>query len=83
MDKQELTKIIHNILWMIFDRVFVIVMGLFVTLRIVNYYQMYDYGVYQYALSVVAILEMGTFFVDARVVKKCIWHMTIVMSFLV
>ena len=70
MDKQELTKIIHNILWMIFDRVFVIVMGLFVTLRVVNYYQMYDYGVYQYALSVIAILEMGTFFVDARVVKK-------------
>ena len=72
MSRKEISKIIYNILWMTFDRVFVIVMGLFVTLRIINYYQISDYGIYQYAVSIIAILEMGTFFCRCKSGKKAI-----------
>lgn len=66
----DLKKIISNTLWMIFDRVFLLVLNLLVTVKIANYFGVMEYGNYQYAVSVVAILEILVAFVDGRVVKK-------------
>jgi len=53
-----------------FDKDFFIVLNLLVTVRVANYYGSLEYGNYQYAVSVVAILEILVVFVDGRVVKK-------------
>lgn len=63
-------KLITNIMWMIFDKVFILLLNLLVTVRIANYYGAAVYGIYQYAVSLIAIFEVLVRFVDARVVKK-------------
>ena len=70
MNKKDLKKILYNVFWMILDKILVMIMGFIVTLKVINHYQVFEYGIYQYVLSVIAIIEMGTFFVDSRVIKK-------------
>ena len=55
---------------MIFDKVFLLVLSLIVTVKIANYFGVVEYGNYQYAFSVVSILEIFVTFVDGRVIKK-------------
>lgn len=55
---------------MTFDKVFILILNLVVTVKIANYFGVSEYGNYQYAVSVVAILEILVAFVDGRVVKK-------------
>lgn len=66
----NLKRILANTGWMLFDKVFILVLNLVVTVRIANYYGSLGYGTYQYAVSVVALFETLVQFVDARVVKK-------------
>lgn len=63
-------KVIENISWLVFDKVLVLLVGLFVVLRIANYYGPSEYGLYQYALSINTLLGVLILFVDGRVVKK-------------
>lgn len=65
-----LKQILSNTLWMLFDKVFILVLNLVVTVQIANYYGSLGYGTYQYAVSVVALFEVLVTFVDSRVVKK-------------
>lgn len=66
----SLRQILSNTIWMLFDKVFVLVLNLVVTVRIANYYGTFGYGTYQYAVSIVALFEVLVTFVDGRVVKK-------------
>lgn len=68
--KGDKIKILSNIMWMLFDKVFMILLGLFVTVEVANYYGVSEYGKYQYALSIVAMIEILVKFVDARTVKR-------------
>ncbi len=63
-------RILANTGWMLFDKVFILILNLIVTVRIANYYGTSGYGTYQYAVSVVALFEVLVTFVDGRVVKK-------------
>lgn len=66
----NLMRILANTGWMLFDKVFILILNLVVTVRIANYYGTLGYGTYQYAVSIVALFEIFLTFVDARVVKK-------------
>ena len=66
----DVKKIINNVLWMIFDKIFVLLMNLLVTVQVANYFGALEYGLYQYAVNIVAIFEILVTFVDARVVKS-------------
>lgn len=55
---------------MVFDKVFLLLLGIFVTVKIANYYGVEEYGKYQYAVNIVAVFETLVTFVDARVVKN-------------
>jgi len=86
MMKTEKSKILSNIFWMTFDKVFILLLNVFVTVKVANHYGATEYGVYQYAISVVAILEVLGSFIDGRVVKKqyletdpsiLVWNVTI------
>ncbi len=70
MAKDDLKRIIANIAWMIFDKVFLLILNLFVVVKVANYFGASEYGNYEYAASVIAILEILVTFVDGRVVKK-------------
>ena len=63
-------NILSNTLWMLFDKLFILILNLVVTVKVANYYGTTDYGVYQYAVSVIAIFEILLTFVDGRVIKK-------------
>ena len=63
-------RILANTGWMLFDKVFILVLNLVVTVKMANYYGTLGYGTYQYAVSIVALFEVFVTFVDARVVKK-------------
>ena len=67
---ESLKKILSNTMWMLFDKFFILALNLVVTVKIANYYGSTDYGVYEYAVSVVAIFEILVTFVDGRVIKK-------------
>lgn len=68
--KGELKQILSNTLWMFFDKIFILILNLIVTVQIANYYGALGYGTYQYAVSMVALFEVLVTFVDGRVVKK-------------
>lgn len=63
-------KILINTFWMLFDKVFILFLNLVVTFRVANHFGKLEYGNYEYAASIVAILEILVTFVDGRVVKK-------------
>ena len=67
-------KIVYNVLWMIFDKVFMLIMNLLVTVQVANHFGAMEYGSYQYAVNVVAIFEILVTFVDSRVVKSKYYH---------
>ncbi len=68
--KSDTKKVISNILWMIFDKAFILIINLLVSVKIANYYGSTEYGFYQYVISIVMIMETVLTFVDGRVVKK-------------
>lgn len=63
-------KVIQNISWLIFDKIFVMVIGLIVIVRIANHFGPKIYGIYEYAISINFIIGIIILFVDGRVVKK-------------
>lgn len=69
-NKSEKNRILANMGWMTFDKVFMLLLNLLVTVKIANHYGTLGYGSYQYAVSIVAIFEILVTFVDGRVVKK-------------
>ncbi len=69
-EKNNFTIFLSNVLWMLFDKIFVYGFNFFVTLNVANYYGTTDYGNYQYILSVVSIFGIFITFIDGRVVKK-------------
>ena len=84
--KKSLKQILSNTIWMFFDKVFILILNLVVTVQIANYYGSFGYGTYQYAVSIVALFEVLVTFVDGRVVKRkytvenpneLVWNVTI------
>lgn len=67
---RDTRKILANTFWMLFDKVFILFLNLVVTFRVANHFGKLEYGSYEYAVSIVAILEILVTFVDGRVVKK-------------
>lgn len=66
----SIRRIIGNAGWMTFGSVFNMMLSLLVTVKVVNYYGQDEYGSYQYALSIIALLDIVAYFIDSRVVKK-------------
>ena len=63
-------NVLSSILWLVFDKVFILVVNLFVTIKIANYYGKEVFGLYEYALSTISIISILLTFVDGRVIKK-------------
>jgi O-antigen/teichoic acid export membrane protein len=62
--------VLNNIGWLIFDKVFVLLINLLVIVKIANYYGPEQYGSFQYAVSIITLFGILVQFIDDRVVKK-------------
>jgi O-antigen/teichoic acid export membrane protein len=62
--------ILKNISWLIFDKIFVMIIGLVVVVKVANYYGPTEYGLYQYALSINTLIGIIILLGDGRVIKK-------------
>ena len=63
-------KILKNIGWLIFDRIFILVLQFFIGVKIANYYGSSSYGIYSFAISIVAFSAIFFEILNSRVVKK-------------
>jgi O-antigen/teichoic acid export membrane protein len=63
-------RILKNISWLVFDKIFMLLLGLIVVVKVASHYGPSEYGFYQYALSINILLGVIVLFVDGRVVKK-------------
>ena len=63
-------KIVNNIGWLIFDKVFILLLQFFVGVKIANYYGTTLFGQYSYAISLVAFSNIFFELINSRVLKK-------------
>ncbi len=63
-------KITKNIVWLMFDQVFILVLQFAVGIKIANYYGAELYGKYNYAVSLVAFSAIFFELLNSRVIKK-------------
>ena len=63
-------KIINNIGWLIFDKIFILLLQFFVGVKIANYYGATLFGQYSYAISLVAFSNIYFDLINSRVLKK-------------
>ena len=70
MNSRSLEAIFKNVAWLIFDKLFMLGMNMVVIFVIANFYGPEKYGLFQYAVNIVLMLEIIVQLVDGRVVKK-------------
>lgn len=63
-------KIINNIGWLIFDKIFILLLQFFVGVKIANYYGATLFGQYSYAMSLVTFSNIFFELINSRVLKK-------------
>lgn len=66
----SLKKVTQNIVWLIFDKFFILFLQFVVGVKIANYYGANLYGKYSYAISLVAFSEIFFELINPRVIKK-------------
>lgn len=63
-------KITKNIVWLMFDQMFILLLQFLVGIKIANYYGAELYGKYNYAISLVAFSAIFFELLNSRVIKK-------------
>ena len=66
----SLKKMTQNIVWLMFDKFFILFLQFVVGVKIANYYGADLYGKYSYAISLVAFSEIFFELINPRVIKK-------------
>lgn len=66
----SLKKMTQNIIWLMFDKFFILFLQFVVGVKIANYYGADLYGKYSYAISLVAFSEIFFELLNPRVIKK-------------
>ena len=65
-----MNKILRNISWLLFDKVFILILQFFIGVKIANYYGSDNFGMYNYAISIVAFSSILFELLNDRVIKK-------------
>lgn len=66
----SISKILKNIGWLMFDKVFILILQFIVGVKVANYYGADLYGKYAYAVSLVTFSEIFFELINSRIVKK-------------
>ena len=59
----------NNIMWLIFDKIFILILQFVVGVKIANHFGSYQYGKYSYALSIIAFIPMLLELLNTRIIK--------------
>jgi len=59
----------NNIVWLIFDKIFILILQFVVGVKIANHFGSYQYGKYSYALSIIAFIPMLLELLNTRIIK--------------
>lgn len=59
-----------NVLWLLIDKIVVMLTNVIVIFVVANYYGADEYGLFQFILNIIMVLEVVVSLVDGRVVKK-------------
>lgn len=62
-------ELFNNIVWLILDKLLLVLMNFIIVIKIANYYGAERYGMYEYVFSIVSILAIVLTLVDSRVTK--------------
>ncbi|WP_462422733.1 flippase [Fusobacterium pseudoperiodonticum] len=65
-----MNKILKNIGWLLFDKVFILILQFFIGVKIANYYGSDNFGMYNYAISIIAFSSILFELLNDRVIKK-------------
>ena len=65
-----MNKIFKNICWLFFDRIFILILQFFIGVKIANYYGSENFGMYNYAMSIVSFSSILFELLNDRVIKK-------------
>ena len=63
-------KVLKNICWLSFDKVFILILQFLIGVKIANYYGSESFGMYNYAMSIVAFSSILFELLNDRVIKK-------------
>ena len=65
-----MNKIFKNICWLFFDKIFILILQFFIGVKIANYYGSENFGMYNYAMSIVSFSSILFELLNDRVIKK-------------
>ena len=65
-----MSRILKNIYWLLFDKVFILILQFFIGVKIANHYGSEFFGMYNYAMSIVAFSSILFELLNDRVIKK-------------
>lgn len=65
-----MNKILKNIGWLLFDKIFILILQFFIGIKVANYYGSESFGLYNYALSIVAFSSILFELLNDRIIKK-------------
>ena len=65
-----MNKILKNIFWIFFDKLFLAILQFFVGTKIANHYGSESFGVYNLAITIVSFSTLFFELINERVIKK-------------
>lgn len=65
-----MSKILKNVGWLVFDKIFILLLQFFIGVKIANYYGSELYGFYSYIVAIVAFSSIFFELINGRVAKK-------------
>lgn len=65
-----MSKILKNIGWLLFDKIFILILQFFIGVKVANYYGSSSFGLYNYALSIIAFSSILFELLNDRIIKK-------------
>lgn len=67
---KDAKAVVSNIGWLLFDKIALLISNAVIVFVVANYYGASEYGIFQYANSIVLLLAIIVQLIDARVTKK-------------
>lgn len=63
-------QVIYNIMWLVYEKLLVLVLQFFVGVKVANYYGENIYGKYSYAIAIVAFSPIFLEIINGRIIKE-------------
>lgn len=69
-ETDDTLKILKNIGWLLFDKVFILILQFFIGVKIANYYGSESFGIYNFAITMISFSNILFELINDRIIKK-------------